>query len=48
MSFFPELESLPHADTLFRLLGEIDPNTLEQTHISVVNKGTGRKNSSSI
>jgi hypothetical protein len=38
MSFFPELASLPHADTLFRLLGRIDPNTLEKTHISVVNK----------
>jgi hypothetical protein len=38
MSFFPELESLPHADTLFRLLDRIEPNALEQTHISVVNK----------
>ena len=38
MSFIPELESLPHADTLFRLLKGIDPNTLEKTHINVVNK----------
>jgi hypothetical protein len=33
---FPELESLPHADTLYRLLCTIDVNALEGTHIALV------------
>lgn len=37
-SFFPELESLPHADTLFRVLEKIDINCLEKIHIDVVQK----------
>lgn len=30
---FPELEALPHADTLFRLLRDRDVAHLEQVHI---------------
>ncbi len=35
---FPELETLPHADTLFRLLRDIDVAHLEQAHIDVVRR----------
>jgi len=35
---FPQLENLPHADTLFRLLCRIDVGQIEQTHIEVVNR----------
>ncbi|MCP3881196.1 MAG: transposase family protein, partial [Sulfitobacter sp.] len=34
---FPQLESLPHADTLFRLLCRIDVGQIEQAHIELVN-----------
>ena len=34
---FPQLESLPHADTLFRLLCRIDVGQIEQAHIALVN-----------
>ena len=34
---FPQLESLPHADTLFRLLCRIDVGAIEQAHIALVN-----------
>jgi hypothetical protein len=34
---FPELENLPHADTLFRLLGRIDVSQIEQAHVELVN-----------
>jgi hypothetical protein len=30
---FPELETLPHADTLFRLLCRIDVSQIEQAHV---------------
>jgi len=33
---FPELESIPHADTLFRLLRRIDVNEIEQAQIELV------------
>ena len=33
---FPELDSLPHADTLYRLLCNIDVNQIEQAHIDYV------------
>jgi hypothetical protein len=33
---FPELESMPHADTLFRLLQRIDVNDIEQAQIELV------------
>ena len=36
--FFPELESLPHADTLARLLATIDPIELENAHIKLLNR----------
>ena len=35
---FPELETLPHADTLFRLLSKIDVDQIEQANIDLVNK----------
>jgi hypothetical protein len=35
---FPELESIPHADTLARLLERIDVNEIENTHILLINK----------
>ncbi|MCP4379464.1 MAG: transposase family protein, partial [bacterium] len=34
---FPQLETLPHADTLFRLLCRIDVSQIEQAHIELVN-----------
>ena len=34
---FPQLESLPHSDTLFRLLCRIDVGQIEQAHIELVN-----------
>ena len=34
---FPQLESLPHSDTLFRLLCRIDVSQIEQAHIELVN-----------
>jgi hypothetical protein len=33
---FPELETLPHADTLFRLLRDIDVAHIEQAHLELV------------
>jgi len=33
---FPELQTLPHADTLFRLLRDIDVAQIEQAHIELV------------
>ena len=35
---FPELETLPHADTLFRLLRDIDVAHLEQAHVDLVRR----------
>jgi len=35
---FPEIESLPHADTLFRLLRDIDLTHLEQVHVDLVKR----------
>jgi len=35
---FPELDSLPHADTLYRLLCKIDVSQIEQAHIDLVKK----------
>ncbi|MCP3877934.1 MAG: transposase family protein [Sulfitobacter sp.] len=35
---FPELETLPHADTLFRLLRDIDVESIEQAHIELVGR----------
>jgi len=34
---FPQLQSLPHSDTLFRLLCRIDVGAIEQAHIELVN-----------
>jgi len=35
---FPQLESLPHSDTLFRLLCRIDVSQIEQAHVELVNQ----------
>ena len=35
---FPQLETLPHADTLFRLLCDIDVSLIEQAHVELVNR----------
>jgi hypothetical protein len=35
---FPELQTLPHADTLFRLLCDIDVAHIEQAHIELVGR----------
>jgi hypothetical protein len=35
---FPELETLPHADTLHRLLRELDVTALEQAHVALVRR----------
>jgi len=34
---FPELERMPHADTLFRLLRQMDVAGIEQAHLDLVN-----------
>jgi len=36
--FFPELESLPHHDTLNRILSVIDVNQIEEAHIDLVRR----------
>ena len=33
---FPELQTLPHADTLFRLLCKIDVTQIEQAHLDLI------------
>ena len=35
---FPELETLPHADTLYRLLAKIDVDAIEAAHVAVVQR----------
>jgi hypothetical protein len=35
---FPEIDTLPHADTLFRLLRDIDLAHLEQAHVDLVRR----------
>ena len=35
---FPDLNTLPHADTLFRLLSKIDVDQIEQAQIDLVNQ----------
>ncbi len=37
-ALFPELDNLPHADTLFRLLCCIDVSQIERAHIELVNR----------
>ena len=37
-AFFPELESLPHADTLNRLLARIEVQALEVAHVEVIRR----------
>jgi len=38
LSLFPELNDLPHADTLFRLLRRIEVSQIEQAHIDLVQR----------
>ena len=35
-SLFPELETLPHADTLHRLLERIDVQKIEEAHVDLI------------
>ena len=35
---FPELETLPHGDTLARLLERIDPQSIEESFVKLLNK----------
>jgi len=35
---FPQLDTLPHADTLFRLLCRIDVGEIEQAHVDLLNR----------
>ncbi len=35
---FPELETLPHADTLHRLLSQLDVTQLEQAHVALIRR----------
>ena len=35
---FPELESIPHADTLARVLEKVNVTDIEKTHISLINQ----------
>lgn len=35
---FPELETLPHADTLYRLLAKIDVGAIEAAHVALVQR----------
>jgi DDE family transposase len=35
---FPELESIPHADTVARLLSRINPDEIEKTHLALINQ----------
>ncbi len=37
-TFFPGFDSVPHADTLARLLKRVDPAEIESAHIALVNK----------
>jgi hypothetical protein len=41
---FPEIDTLPHADTLFRLLRDIDLEQLEQAHVDLVRRLIRGKN----
>jgi hypothetical protein len=40
---FPELESLPHHDTLARMLGRIDVNKIEEAHLEMIGHLIGNK-----
>lgn len=41
--FYPELEALPHQDTLNRLLSKIDVAQIEETHLDMVRNLIGKK-----
>jgi len=41
---FPEIDTLPHADTLFRLLRDMDLGHLEQAHVDLVKRLIRGKN----
>jgi hypothetical protein len=37
-SIFPEITTIPHADTIARLLERIDPSEIEKAHVSMIQK----------
>lgn len=37
-ALFPELKSMPHADTLYRLLERIKPEEIEKAHIALIHR----------
>ena len=41
--FFPELETLPHHDTLKRLLSAIDVSKLEDVHLELIRQMIRKK-----
>jgi len=36
--FFPELDSIPHADTIARLLERVNVREIEQVHINMIKR----------
>jgi len=40
---FPDIESIPHADTLARLLEKIDPKSIEEAHVNLVRELINKK-----
>lgn len=40
---FPELEKLPHADSLYRLLGDIEVEQIEDAHIGLIRRLIAKK-----
>ena len=41
---FPEIETIPHADTLARLLKRINPQNIEEAHINLIKELIKKKN----
>ena len=41
--FFPEIDSIPHADTISRLIGRIDLDELESIHVNMLKKLINKK-----
>lgn len=37
-ALFPELKSMPHADTLYRLLERIKPGEIEKAHVALIHR----------
>jgi len=45
---FPELDNLPHADTLYRLLRDIEVDEIEASLIELIKRLIAKKNSNDI